>query len=66
MLSPHNDYVYIAQMLLSHQVISDLHALTEPIIPLKEYNFTGEYKDSVYKGALLAAAGCSCSNQTGK
>ncbi|XP_033646304.1 protein furry homolog-like isoform X1 [Asterias rubens] len=40
-LSPHNDYVYIAQMLLSHQVISDLHALTEPIIPLKEYNFTG-------------------------
>ncbi|XP_038055333.1 protein furry homolog-like isoform X2 [Patiria miniata] len=40
-LSPHNDYVYVAQMLLSHQVISDLHALTEAHVPLKEYNFTG-------------------------
>ena len=42
-LAPHNDFVNVAHTLLSHHVISDLHAgLLEQKVITKEYNFTGK------------------------
>ncbi|XP_071510567.1 protein furry homolog-like [Diadema antillarum] len=40
-LSPHNDFVSVANTLLSHHVISDLHGLLDQRAVTKEYNFTG-------------------------
>ncbi|XP_077984034.1 protein furry homolog-like [Glandiceps talaboti] len=41
-LSAHGDHPYVAKLLLANKTVSDLCLLTEPSVPKKTYNFTGD------------------------
>lgn len=58
-LAPHNDFVHVAQTLLSYHTISDINALTDPHLPTKDYNFTGK-QINVYSLRYLLSLDLIC------